>query len=61
MWEHLWVWGGVPPQNPTWYNFYGVSLQSDDGPHVGPKHVVVGTLIILIIEVNIVVFACLVF
>ena len=32
-------------------------LQPDDGPHVGPKHVVVGTLI-LIIEVNIVVFDC---
>ena len=42
----------------TWYNFYGLSLQPDDGPHVGPKHVVVGTLIILIIEANIVVFDC---
>ena len=37
---------------------YKISLQPDDGPHVGPKHVVVGTLIILIIEVNIVVFDC---
>ena len=42
----------------TWFNFSGLSLQPDDGPHVGPKHVVVGTHIILIIEVNIVVFDC---
>ena len=53
----------VPPQthqcsHATWYNFSGLSLHPDDGPHVGPKHVVVGTLIILIIEVNIVVFDC---
>jgi len=33
-------------------------LQPEDGPHVRPKHVVVRTLIILIIEVNIVVFDC---
>jgi len=31
---------------------HGTMVQPEDGPHVGPKHVVVRTLIITVIEVK---------
>ena len=43
---------------PYMWTIVSLILQPEDGPHVRPKHVVVRTLIILIIEVNIVVFDC---
>jgi len=59
----------VPPNSPPsptpnnvshalQYNLSSLILQTEDGPHVRPKHVVVRTLIMLLIEVNIVVFDC---